>query len=333
MSSRKTSARVEHAGTYEMLWNCNYCKTNKLLGLTHRFCPNCGAPQDANARYFPPDNEKIAVKDHQYVGADRVCSACENPNAARCEFCTQCGAPLTESAKAKLQLDQPRDGTQSNTAAANKPKNYYRIFAILAGIGVVLSIVGYFLFASKPVEVTLQGHLWSRSIAIETFGPVSHSAWCDQLPGNAFNVSRHREIRDYRQIPDGETCQTMRIDQGDGTYREQRHCVPKYRQEPIYDQRCEYSIHQWHPIRQAKARGTDLSPHWPKVQLRKSGSCVGCEREGAKDEKYSWILQSAKGKEYECPLELARWKAGQPGSTWILPVALSGPYCNALKQR
>ena len=27
---------------FEMLWDCSYCSAKKLLGLTHRHCPNCG---------------------------------------------------------------------------------------------------------------------------------------------------------------------------------------------------------------------------------------------------------------------------------------------------
>ncbi len=39
--------------TYEMLWDCKYCGQRKNLGLSHRHCPNCGAPQDPAARYYP----------------------------------------------------------------------------------------------------------------------------------------------------------------------------------------------------------------------------------------------------------------------------------------
>ena len=28
---------------YEMLWDCAFCGTQKLLGLQHRHCPSCGA--------------------------------------------------------------------------------------------------------------------------------------------------------------------------------------------------------------------------------------------------------------------------------------------------
>ena len=55
--------------TFEMLWDCKFCGQKKLLGLTHRFCAGCGAPQDPAARYFPADHEKVAVKDSPFVGS------------------------------------------------------------------------------------------------------------------------------------------------------------------------------------------------------------------------------------------------------------------------
>jgi hypothetical protein len=54
--------RVAEAGTFQMLWDCKYCSTKKLLGVTHKFCPSCGAAQDANARYFPSDEEAMPSK-------------------------------------------------------------------------------------------------------------------------------------------------------------------------------------------------------------------------------------------------------------------------------
>ena len=80
--------------TYEMMWDCEYCNTPKLLGKTHRFCPNCGAPQNPEKRYFPPENEKVAVEDHQFVGADLHCPACSFANSRTANNCGNCGSPL-----------------------------------------------------------------------------------------------------------------------------------------------------------------------------------------------------------------------------------------------
>ncbi|MDQ7024021.1 MAG: zinc ribbon domain-containing protein, partial [Anaerolineae bacterium] len=79
--------------TYEMLWDCQFCGTKRNLGLTHRFCPNCGAPQNPDARYYPSDEDKIEVRDHEYVGVDVTCPACGELNSAAAEFCGQCGSP------------------------------------------------------------------------------------------------------------------------------------------------------------------------------------------------------------------------------------------------
>jgi len=68
--------RIMAEPVYEMVWDCRYCTAKKLLGLTHRHCPNCGAQQDPNARYFPLDHEKVAVQNHEFVGADMQCRYC-----------------------------------------------------------------------------------------------------------------------------------------------------------------------------------------------------------------------------------------------------------------
>lgn len=329
-SNQQQPVRVEQAGTYEMLWDCEYCGTPKLLGLTHRFCPNCGARQDADQRYFPPEEEKIAVQDHQYVGADRVCAACDNPNAAKAEFCTQCGGPLSGAAEAKRQHENPPLSQSAHQAAPTNPRMRRNVLFLLLGAGILILIGAYFLLATKPVTVTLEGPQWSRSIAIETYGAVSRSAWCDQMPGNAYNVSRTQEVRSHRQVPDGETCQTRRLDQGDGTYREQRECRPKYRQEPIYDSRCRFSVNEWKVQRHATASGQDYAPRWPEVRLGKKGRCMGCEREGRRKAEYSWLLRDPKGKTLQCERPEDQWRGGKAGTAWVVQVGLTGPRCASL---
>src|SRR5438067_1545971 len=93
-------------GTFEMLWDCSFCGATKLLGITHRHCPNCGAEQDQTKRYFPSDADKVAVKEDIYAGTDKVCGSCKAPNGAKAEFCMKCGAPLDEAAAAKKRSEQ-----------------------------------------------------------------------------------------------------------------------------------------------------------------------------------------------------------------------------------
>ncbi len=333
--SNRRSPPQPVAETYEMLWDCGYCGSKHLLGLTQRFCPSCGAPQDVGARYFPSEEQKKAVAEHQYAGADRVCGGCQTANRGDAEFCSQCGGPLTDAARAKQRADEVHGelfAAAAKAAAATPPdpalarkKTKKRI---MLGV-VIVAIVAMALYAllwSKPVAVTLQGHAWERSIAIEVYGPVQQSAWCDEMPNDARNVSRHREVRSHTQVPDGETCGTRRVDQGDGTFREVRECAPKYRQEPVYDQRCDYQVDRWQHDRTEKANGADTAPHWPKATPRNDR-----ERVGEKQERYTWILQDAQGETHECPRDEAAWRAGQLNSRWQLGVGITGAHCGSLQ--
>ena len=98
-------------GTYQMLWDCPSCDTPKLLGLDHRHCPNCGAAQEPARRYYPSDEDKIAVRDHRYTGKDKICPACESPASALAHNCGNCGSPLDEAKEVKTREEQRASGS------------------------------------------------------------------------------------------------------------------------------------------------------------------------------------------------------------------------------
>jgi hypothetical protein len=338
--------------SYEMLWDCTYCGAWKLLAKTQRFCPQCGAPQDPNTRYFPDEADKVEVVGHRYEGVDKICAACQSPNGALAEFCGRCGAPLSDAARARQLSDQVRaeDGKfaaslslrkqtaeQRRTVAPETPapakKRGYGglVAAVVLGL---IGLVAVLLFWTRDETVEVAGHTWRQEIQIERYGPVGESAWCDQLPGGAYGVSHHAEVRSHRQVPDGQECQVRRVDRGDGTFTEREECRPKYRSEPVYDQRCEYRIDRWMPERSAVAEGHDLTPRWPETGIVNGRQCLGCEREGQRDTRYELRLkgQSA-GREYRCALPQERWRAAGVESRWSLKIgAVDGqPRCDTLK--
>jgi hypothetical protein len=327
-------------GVYEMLWDCPFCGTRKLLGKTHRFCPHCGAGQEADKRYFPAEEEKIAVKDHVYVGADLKCPACQTPNSGNAEFCIQCGAPLSEAARAKRQIDQVRGpgGWQSQeelrqAAQVKQAGSRRTAYIVLAVILLIIGALVTTIFWTQEVSLALSGHAWQREIQIEDFGPRTESAWCESVPGGAYGVSRKSEIRSYKQIPDGETCTTRRADQGDGTFREITDCQPKYRSEPVYGDKCYYQVDRWAYARSLTAEGRDKNPRWPELRLKRiGGACQGCEREGARIEHYTLSLRGEKGS-YECEVDQALWQNAQAGSRWRMEVGVvdGGARCNTLE--
>jgi len=330
------------AKTYEMLWDCQFCGTKKLLGKSHRFCPNCGAPQDASARYFPSDAEKVAVEDHVFCGADRICPSCQVASSATAKHCGSCGSALDAAKSVATRADQVGDtfagetakdakaeraaakaAAQSPSGAASKPvAKSKKGWFIGGGIVAALAALVFVLTLTQETTVKVTGHSWSREIVVEKFGPVPDSAWCDQMPRDGYNVSRSREVRSHNKVPDGEVCHTRRHDNGDGTFSESEECKTKYRDEPVYSDKCHYTVDRWKPSRTASAKGSSLvpAPGWPAVNLVRTGTCIGCEREGPRSEDYAVALVDAKGKSHSCSYPQARWEKLAVGSAFTADI-------------
>lgn len=310
--------------TYEMLWDCKYCGQRKNLGLSHRHCPNCGAPQDPAARYYPSDAEKIAVQDHPYFGADVLCPACRAPNSRNAKCCVQCGSPLANAVDVRLQQDQvvgAPPGPPAGAAPAAVGKRRSPLVIVLPILG-VLALVGvgiFFLLRTRAGSFTVVDKTWERTIDVEQLSMAHGSAWCDSLPSGARALSRHREQRSTKQIPDGQTCVTRRKDQGNGTFKEVQECTPKFRDEPVMDDRCDYEAQVWTVERTASSKGgANEAPSWPPTNVTGVGcSSLGCEREGKRVETYHVKLREpTSGEESTCDFEPARWQGFAVGSRY-----------------
>src|SRR5512138_398094 len=195
--SSRAQAMSEHSddeGTYEMLWDCRSCGTQKLLGLTHRRCPNCGNVQDPAWRYYPSDEERVLAKDHAYAGVDRTCPACGTAMSRAAAFCANCGRELKDAKDVVRRAAQVQDEDvafdaetvedakreHAATKAPPKPKRrspWPR--RLLIGGLVVVAAVLVLVFWKKQVGLSVQGHTWERAIDIERFAPRSDSSWCD----------------------------------------------------------------------------------------------------------------------------------------------------------
>ncbi len=341
---------------YEMLWDCPRCETPKLLGLSHRNCPNCGSPQDATKRYFPKDEDKVAVEDHPFVGADKQCAGCDAPNAATAQFCVGCGSPMDGSAAVKQRETQSdvaggfaEDSSKAATAEEQARKLAARAAAQdpqpkpaskapwLLGAGgllamgalvVCVGIIGLMMW-KKEAAVTLNAHTWSREIAVEQFKAVTDSAWKEAVPAGSRNVSCSQAQRSTTKVPDGQECHTERTDNGDGTFKEAEKCATKYREDPVYDQKCSYTVDRWATVRTDRAGGNGLSPapSWPPV------TAGGSERSGAKSEKYTLSFTDDGGRVLTCDLPQDRWAAYADGTRYTAPVGMVSASidCNALK--
>jgi hypothetical protein len=326
--------------TYEMLWDCSSCGTTKLLGKTHRRCPNCGAAQDARKRYFPPPGEEVAVEGHLFVGIDWHCSACQTPNSRAAEFCVNCGHPregnadvgLVTEGSTKTDADRapvaPPDepgalratpefhfAAERQESAEPEAPGLLRRYAgrlVAGGAGLLAAFFAVAVLWTEKVEVVVERHEWVREIDVERMAARPDSAWCDSMPGDAYNVSRSREQRSTRQIENGQECHDVRRDNGDGTFSTSRECSTKYRSEAVYDDRCRFTVNRWGVERTARTSGAGLSPEpaWPVMVGLRGGSCLGCEREGARRETLTVALRDRadRGKAWRCDIDHPRWR-------------------------
>lgn len=314
---------------YEMLWDCKYCGQKKLLGLTHRFCAGCGAPQDPAARYFPSDADKVAVHNHAYVGADLACPACRQPMARRAACCTNCGSPLAGGAEVARRADvvMPPPGGAPFAApvipgrrpGAPAKSSGGKVLALVGGallLFVVLLVVALSWKREGAFEVT--GHTWERSIAVERFERVDKRVWCDDVPSNAKIVSRRKEQRGTTEEERGETCVTRKEDLGNGAFKEVQDCKPKLERVPKMEDRCEIEVAEWRKVDVLSEKGESLAdaPRWPVAKVS-GGACIGCEREGERTEVYVVEFVDVKGgSKASCEVPEADWAGFAKGSKW-----------------
>jgi len=345
------SKTVRHLGTYEMLWDCKFCGAQGLPAHTHRFCPTCGSAQDPKTRRFPSDEEKKAVVDHVNKGADLICPACGTTNSGDAKFCHQCGAPLENAETASRLQDQVRGASQSfqageqrDVAAESMAQDLKTAEPASSGfprgviIGLVIAAIAcvgiiFLLTRTQSGTAVVTGHTWEREIMIESLEPHNESAWCDSMPSDAYSISRRTEQRDTRRIQDGETCSVRRIDNGDGTFSEREECVPRYREEPVYDDRCYFTVDRWGYSRSVISTGDSQSemPYWANAQLQ-FASGIGAEREAGRDENYVLILHGDGDAVYECQVDYDLWQSASVESTWNLEISVVGgqPLCDTL---
>ena len=326
---------------YEMLWDCPQCNTKGLLGDSHRHCPTCGASQDSTKRYFPEPGQEVEARNHQFVGADWSCSYCGSPNSEAAAHCTNCGAGKDGTKPVATVVDAAAAPVATAATPTAKRSDWWRWALALVALAVVALGI---LFTSKhDTTATVAGRTWQREIQIEQFGPMSDSAWCDSVPGDAFAVSQSREQRSTRRIEDGQTCHDTRIDKGDGTFVKRKECTTRYREEPIYDNRCRFQVNRWRGYRTVKAGPqTAAAPIWPALgNLAPAntgnnlsglpGSAMGAERAGPRSESYVLQLQAG-GKNWTCNVPESVWNKYEQGSAAPVQVrTVGGVDCASLK--
>lgn len=330
-------------GTFQMLWDCPSCGAVGLLGLDHRHCPTCGSAQDPTSRYYPTDAQKVAVEDHPFHGADLRCAACDTPNSAKATCCVGCGAPLDGAKAVVARSEKGADAADSvgdakkevaDARAAERERESSRVaersgashpgggtkWALWGGLGcaglALTAGLGLFFverFWTTPGTASVTGHGWERTIEIQLLQAVSDSSWRSSVPADARSIVCRSEQSGTKQIADGQDCTTKNVDRGDGTFSAVQDCKPRYRSEPVYDDKCLYTVDRWVTTKNLRTFGAALSPAptWP---IPPEGSAT--LRAGPRTEAYIVYLTSGAGSPVPCAVAQDRWASMAVGSVW-----------------
>jgi hypothetical protein len=294
--------RTESKGFYEMLWDCDHCEQKALLGKSQRHCPNCGAPQNPDKRYFPKEGEAVKVEGHKFEGSDRHCPACNAPMGIQGTNCTQCGSPMDGSKEVKgiASVVKPKMVVPSS-------RGWLKVLVVILAIGVV---IWFLFFRKKDATLTLAGHKWERTIALEKFGDWPDEAWRKDVPADASMPTCVQKEREKKRVDDGEECHDEKVDRKDGTFEVVKKCKTKYRWDPVMDDWCTFTRRTWKKSDEAKLTGTGMDAKWPdKVPAANVAPALGAIRGGARKE--TLILDF--GKSGTCDVSDAIWRKYKDG--------------------
>jgi hypothetical protein len=160
---------------------------------------------------------------------------------------------------------------------------------------------------------------WERSISIEEYGPNEHEDWLSDVPSDAENRSCTRKVRevvDSYVAGAKEVCEDAVIENEGTGYGE----VVQECEYHVYEDKCTYTIVEWHEGEPISLSGTGFSPEWPDT----SSLSVDQRLEGKKNETYT-IVFDADGKTYSYDTEnYDKFLKYEVGSTWTLNVNAIG---------
>jgi hypothetical protein len=332
-------------GRYEMLWDCEYCGATKLLALTHRHCPSCGAKQGEAKRYFPEDGDKVAVTD-EYAGTDKICPSCEHANGAKATFCANCGAGLDDAAAAKKRSEQVAkaghrfDADDAKKAAADlsgakkpmaKKRSSKAWIYILIVVAVAIFAIWFLCIRSKTIELEVAERRWTKAIPIEEYRDVEKEGWKHEMPSRARVTSCRDEQYESKKVQDGEDCQTRRVDKGDGTFEERQECTPRYKSEGVTRPKCKYFVEEW-VVRDTKASvATDgKEPSWPDTGVTPGPR----QREGDRKEIFEVVLAKDGKTVKTCAVKKRTWDDLNKGVTVVAEETKAGGIgCDSIKAK
>ncbi len=337
-------------GYVKLQWTCPNCGA-KNPG-PQKTCSGCGAAQPANVEFEQAAQEEL-IKDEAEIqrakaGPDVHCAYCGARNPAGSEICTQCGANLAEAAaRAKGRVlgalrDKPAPDVPCPSCGATNPATALKCakcgasmakprpapapvaaakgrgcgpIPIIGGVVLVGIIAAFIFLLTKTSDVVgqVQGLNWTRSVAVEALGPVTHQTWREDVPRDGVLGRCTQKVHHTQSQPTAnsrEVCGTPYTkDTGSGYGEVVQDCEYE-----VYADWCDYTVQEWQRVDEVTLAGSDLNPRWPEPRLMTD------QREGDRTEKYE-ITFDADGKSYTYRTgDAALFSRCEIGSRWILKV-------------
>ncbi|HET9226729.1 MAG TPA: zinc finger protein [Thermoanaerobaculia bacterium] len=341
----------------EGAWDCPHCGRKGNRG-PEKYCGGCGAPRGDGVKfYLPQDAPEITeakALERAKAGPDWTCSFCEGDNPSTNAFCSSCGASR-EGAPARQVVEHRKDAAPPQPVAAPPPPPAPVNPKLKRGCQIgclgLAALLVFFWFLGRPKETTLTvaGHRWERTVAVEELRTVQEEGWENELPAGARSLSSRREVHHHNRIRTGTETRTRTVtervqtgservkvgerDLGNGYFediyedrpvyedreREETYEEPVYREEPVYAVRHTYEVEKWMPSREARAGAEDRNAVWPGSNLRAK------EREGQRTEVYEVVFEDrdGAGRVYR-PRDEVEWKGFEPGASYRVRVKRSG---------
>jgi hypothetical protein len=279
--------------------HCPYCGTRNQGNA--KFCGACGGDlSQGKAR----QTGRVVGAYRAPSGATRPCPACGTANPLTALKCTNCGAALpAEPAPAAPSSSPPRRSTTG--------------ILIGGAVGLLCLVVGAVFLVlwlqRDERSAIVQSLAWERTIQIEALGPVQHTAWEDNVPSDARQLScdlAYRTTQDDPAPVSTEVCGTpYTVDEGSGYGEVVQDCVYQ-----VYESSCSYTVDEWTVAETLRRTGSDPSPEWPGVRLG-SG-----QREGDRAESYRVVLISDGDVFSYAPATASEYSPFLPGSEWTIVV-------------
>ena len=261
----------------EGYWDCSYCGSKKISGLT-RNCPSCGRPRGDDVKFYMAGENHVVEKPLN-DGPDWLCPYCGGLNPSNATRCISCGSDRADSTDDYFSMHQKKEEEKPfepyETPKEPEPRKsglwkLILVIGLVIGALIAISVISGTIRANRVF--TIQDKVWQRAVAIEAEADVRYDAW--ELPADAENVTtseeihhvnrvldhyEERQVQRSRQVQDGYDISYNYIDNGNGTFTQQEIRTPRYkteyyyeteqypvyRDDPVYATRYHFTRHEW----------------------------------------------------------------------------------------